>query len=116
MRAGLAIVALQVAAVAGVITYAGGVLEGAAHGAPAPVEERFFQGETRVFYQTHPRIRPCPTDEGPDGVTVRPCVWDARHAGDGAGHSFRVTRSGSLIYLTHARAHALLNHHGKASQ
>jgi hypothetical protein len=36
------------------------------------------------------------------------CVWDARHMGNGYGDSFRVTRAGRVIYISHHRAHALL--------
>ena len=35
------------------------------------------------------------------------CVWDARHMGDGNGHSFIRRASGELVYVTHARAHRL---------
>ena len=49
--------------------------------------------------------RPCRNDEPVGG----PCVWDARHQGNGTGKSFRVTRSGTVIFLTHREAHRALH-------
>ena len=47
-----------------------------------------------------------------DGSGQRRCVWDARHAGNGVGDSFKVYRGGTkherVVYLSHRRAHALL--------
>ena len=42
-----------------------------------------------------------------DGGPVLPCVWDARHRGNGAGRSFVVRRDESVRYVTHRRAHKL---------
>jgi hypothetical protein len=50
-----------------------------------------------------PRVA-CVTE---DALNV-PCVWDARAMGNGRGHSFIVTRSHTRVYVSHARAHALL--------
>lgn len=37
-----------------------------------------------------------------------PCVWDARHNGDGQGSSWKMYPNGSRVYLTHLEAHTLL--------
>lgn len=37
-----------------------------------------------------------------------PCVWDARHMGNGKGSSFKVSKEGFWIKITHAKAHTLL--------
>lgn len=37
------------------------------------------------------------------------CVWDARHMGNGIGRSFIVHEDGSVTYVSHRRAHRLLN-------
>ena len=50
----------------------------------------------------------CATDEGSDGQGSRPCVWDARHQGNGQGHSFIVRRDGRVQRISHARAHAFI--------
>lgn len=50
---------------------------------------------------------PCPSDEGSDGQGF-PCVWDAEHMGNGHGRSFIVTPAGTLTYVSHRRAHALI--------
>lgn len=48
---------------------------------------------------------PCATEDShPD----QGCVWDARHMGNGLGRSFVIQRSGRLVFVSHARAHALL--------
>jgi hypothetical protein len=46
--------------------------------------------------------KPCPTED-----SRGPCVWDARHRGDGVGRSFVVTARQRIIYVSHARAHRL---------
>lgn len=60
--------------------------------APDPVPVRAWQ--------------PCPNDEAAGG----PCVWDARHMGNGHGRSFVVTARDRVRYVSHATAHALLSH------
>jgi hypothetical protein len=52
--------------------------------------------------------RPCVTDEAGEGQPVVPCVWDARHRGNGKGRSFKVRADRTLVYVTHYRAHRLL--------
>lgn len=56
------------------------------------------------------------TDSGTDAGTrvpcasedsAGPCVWDARHMGNGEGRSFMVQGSGRVVYVSHARAHEL---------
>jgi hypothetical protein len=37
-----------------------------------------------------------------------PCVWDARHRGNGHGRSFRVNRQGEVKFISHAQAHELM--------
>lgn len=39
-----------------------------------------------------------------------PCVWDARHMGNGKGSSFRVSKEGFWIKVSHLRAHRLLGY------
>ena len=47
-------------------------------------------------------LKPCAYEDGPG-----PCVWDARHRGNGVGKSFVVRRDGRVVYVTHRRAHRL---------
>lgn len=66
--------------------------------APAPAD--------RVF----PRGLPAAPSE--DSCYAYRCVWDARHAGNGRGHSLILTRfHGDFIgkRITHRRAHRLIN-------
>jgi hypothetical protein len=37
------------------------------------------------------------------------CVWDARHRGNGEGRSFFTDKRGTVHYLPHVVAHALLH-------
>lgn len=46
---------------------------------------------------------PCASEDA-----AGPCVWDARHMGNGEGRSFVVRASGRVVYVSHARAHALM--------
>lgn len=49
----------------------------------------------------------CVSDEAEqDAQPVLPCVWDARHMGNGTGNSF-VVRPLSVRYVSHHRAHVL---------
>ena len=48
------------------------------------------------------RWKPCKYE---DSVN---CVWDARHMGNGRGDSFKVFRSGKVVYINHREAHRLL--------
>ena len=54
-----------------------------------------------------PRVEfmPCPNDEG-DGNSN--CVWDAKHLGNGEGHSFFVNRQGVTTRIPHHIAHYLI--------
>lgn len=36
------------------------------------------------------------------------CVWDARHMGNGIGHSFWTGKHGKVHYISHRRAHHLI--------
>lgn len=47
----------------------------------------------------------CETDEAE--VWVAPCVWDARHQGNGIGKSFRTRQDGTVKFIKHHRAHRL---------
>lgn len=47
---------------------------------------------------------PCAYDEGP---SVN-CVWDARHQGNGLGHSYFRKENGKFFLLPHHIAHSLL--------
>lgn len=47
--------------------------------------------------------RPCKFEDSTN------CIWDAKHQGNGKGKSFKVSPSGKITYLTHRRAHYLLN-------
>jgi hypothetical protein len=49
------------------------------------------------------RLAPCQS-EGDNG-----CVWDARHMGNGIGHSYIATPDGHVIRVPHYVAHALIN-------
>lgn len=48
----------------------------------------------------------CTTDE--TGPEFGPCVWDARHFGDGQGRSFVIRKGGKIAYISHKRAHRML--------
>lgn len=52
----------------------------------------------------------CPTIDG--FTTEPPCVWDARHRGDGTGPSFVVRMDGSIHEIRHALAHCRVQWHG----
>lgn len=45
-------------------------------------------------------FEPCRYEDGPG-----PCVWDARHRGNGEGRSLIVRRDGRIDHVTHRRAH-----------
>lgn len=75
----------------------------------------FMKYEGWVFPDYSPRtaptpfsvtVVPCKTDEAGD-PRKRPCVWDARHQGNGRGQSFIVWRNGSVKEISHTRAHYL---------
>ena len=54
----------------------------------------------------HPRpLGPCANDEA---IAGHPCVWDARHMGDGHGQSFVRLESGRTVHVSHRDAHTLL--------
>lgn len=48
----------------------------------------------------------CVNEDGSGGPL--PCVWDARHMGDGHGDSFIIRRDETTRYITHWWAHLLL--------
>jgi hypothetical protein len=48
--------------------------------------------------------KPCANEDTPG-----PCVWDARHMGNGSGKSFIRRKSGKVVYVTHRRAHRMLH-------
>lgn len=37
------------------------------------------------------------------------CVWDAKHRGNGKGRSFICSKKGKITFISHKRAHRLLN-------
>jgi hypothetical protein len=37
------------------------------------------------------------------------CIWDAKHMGNGEGHSYFARPDGTVLYLDHHIAHALLH-------
>jgi hypothetical protein len=47
--------------------------------------------------------RACPQE---DSIN---CVWDAKHEGNGKGHSFWVGKGGKVHYISHLRAHTLIH-------
>lgn len=52
---------------------------------------------------------PCPGDEYvPEHG---PCVWDARHMGNGEGKSFWISKAGAFRHVRHVRAHCMLRPH-----
>lgn len=60
----------------------------------------------------HP-VYMCDTDEAGEGQPgPLPCVWDARHMGNGKGRSFIVRRDLATVRVTHRRAHSLLCRRG----
>lgn len=63
-------------------------------------------GAQATGYADHTRLawKPCASEDAPG-----PCVWDARHRGNGVGQSFLVTRTGEVRYVSHTRAHRLVN-------
>lgn len=95
----LLLLVAQLAAVATAFGVASVTLSDVAHG--SQLEQPAAAVRTR-------HVDACATDEGPDGQGSRPCVWDARHMGNGLGRSFIVRRDGRLQYLGHSRAHALV--------
>jgi hypothetical protein len=48
-------------------------------------------------------FEPCRFEDGPG-----PCVWDAKHRGNGRGDSFIVRRDGRIVYISHRRAHRIV--------
>lgn len=54
------------------------------------------------------RIPACLTDEGDQ---PGPCVWDARHMGNGEGHSFFISKRDRYWRIAHARAHCMVRWH-----
>lgn len=49
-----------------------------------------------------PAMAACQYEDSPG-----PCVWDARHMGNGSGKSFIRKASGRVEYVGHRRAHRL---------
>jgi hypothetical protein len=47
---------------------------------------------------------PCKYEDGPGR-----CVWDAKHMGNGEGHSVLIRRDGTVVPITHRRAHRLFS-------
>ncbi len=60
--------------------------------------------------EPHPGARPCNHEDG-SGDPL-PCVWDARHMGNGAGRSYVLYRNEPgdvrINYVTHRWAHRLV--------
>ena len=51
---------------------------------------------------------PCVDDQGqPHGNLGDACIWDARHQGNGFGHSFIFTERGRVIHIPHRAVHPL---------
>jgi hypothetical protein len=72
--------------------------EASARTAPAPADPVFPRG--------------LPAAPSEDSCYAYRCVWDARHAGNGEGHSLILTRFHEDFIgkrITHRRAHRLLN-------
>ena len=46
----------------------------------------------------------CGDEAGPEFF---PCVWDAKHEGDGDGPSYILKRNGDAIFVPHRYAHGL---------
>lgn len=57
-----------------------------------------------IIYQA----TPCAAEDGPG-----PCVWDAKHMGNGEGKSYRLRANGDTKYLPHKVAHCKLRPHFK---
>lgn len=84
----------ELAAVAVAATLAAGIAVAGAPEADAATRE--------------PAIYMCPSDEGEAPAAVLPCVWDAKHRGNGIGRSFIIRRDGVVFHVTHQRAHRLM--------
>lgn len=50
---------------------------------------------------------PCENEDGPGR-----CVWDAEHMGNGEGRSYIVRHNGTIRYVSHDRAHKMLERNG----
>lgn len=62
-------------------------------------------GSAQADAPIHRNLRACLSDEGESAF---PCAWDAKHMGNGQGHSFRIYRDGRVKLISDARAFHLL--------
>lgn len=65
-------------------------------------------GATRADASSIVVAAKCQTDESIKG---HPCFWDARHQGNGEGHSFRRSMNGTIVRVSHRRAHCMVRPH-----
>lgn len=76
---------------------------------PAPAPPPKWHGKAQVLTPAAKPLGPCVQEDSPG-----PCVWDARHMGNGIGKSFLALppskghNGGRVIYLSHTEAHRLL--------
>lgn len=54
-----------------------------------------------------PTFTPYPSCGDESGPEFGRCVWDARHEGNGVGHSYVNSKSGHVTYVPHWVAHSL---------
>ena len=52
-----------------------------------------------------PKITICVLEDGSGGKL--PCVWDAKHSGNGGGKSYIIRKNDKTVYISHKRAHRL---------
>ena len=55
----------------------------------------------------------CASDEGAEGQSHLPCMWDADHQGNHLGSSYIMRKSGDVDRVTHKRAHRVWLANGK---
>ena len=67
--------------------------------AQTPVQAEYEAATPVVFVTKH--MDRCKTE---DSVN---CVWDAKHMGNGKGHSFKVDKNGKRVFISHKKAHQL---------
>jgi hypothetical protein len=62
-------------------------------------------------YRVRGGVRPCAAED-----SAGPCVWDARHRGNGRGRSFMVLPGERVAYLSHRGAHELAGDYRRAGR
>ena len=71
------------------------------------------EGATASTWQVSQHMASCNSDEGAEGQSHLPCMWDADHQGNHLGSSYIMRRSGDVDRVTHKRAHRVWLSNGK---